>query len=176
MLSQLAEAVLPRPLSQRLWLRRHDSFAAKQPGLWVEQAKKLNLDKFRSFPTQDGITVYQYDGYCLGEIQTDADGKQITNSLSDFFNAMRMVVIAYERTIAVANEALEEATGEGASSSDKVSTHPIIVLQPAEYMILTQHPNFLALLHTNDFNHWQSIELQDTGSCVYRITVSDIDI
>ncbi len=166
MLSQLAEAILPHPLSQRLWLHRHETLAAKQPSRWVEHAQRLSLEKFRSFSTPDGITVYTYNNHVLGEIHCDKAKKQTKNTLSDFFNAMRMVVEAYERMIAINDEHLQPG---------KVSTHPIVVLQPVEFEILENHPDFKLLVDDAFHNCWQEVSLVEVGNCVYRITVSDIE-
>lgn len=163
MFAQLADAILPTKVSHRLWLHRHDSFAAKQPSRWIDHAQQFTLKHFRSFMSPDGICRYQYGPYLIGEIHYNTDGKPIHNTLSDFFNALRMVVTAYERIIILSDLKRQQSTE---------SAHSIIVLQPIELKMLKKHPDYQALILNNKRDSRQTITLVETGNHVYRIMVT----
>jgi len=157
--------LLPQGVSHRLWLRRHESIAAKQPSRWTELAQQFTLKYFGSFNSPDGICLYRYETRPIGEIRCDAQGKPITNTLSDFFNAMRMVVEAYERMIIISDQFKQT----GATTA-----HTIVVLQPIELEMLKNHPNYTALVQRNKREYKQTIRLVETGSHVYRIEVKKL--
>ncbi len=162
MLTQFADAILPKRVSHRLWLHRHDSLAAKQPSRWIEHAKQFTLKHFRSFTSSDDICRYQYGSRQIGEIHYNTAGKPTKNTLSEFFNAMRMVVEAYERVIIISDHYRQNSPE---------TAHSIVVLQPLELKILRSHPDYQALIAHNQRDSKQIVRLVETGNHVYRIVV-----
>lgn len=163
MLTQFAVAILPKRVSHRLWLHRHDSLAAKQPSRWIEFASQFTLKDFCSFITPGDIHNYHYDARPIGTIHRNPEGKATRNTLSEFFNAMRMVVEAYERMIVISDQHLQ---------NDDVGAHSIVVLHPVELQILKNHPDYKELVLTNRRDYKQTISLVEAGNHVYRIVIT----
>jgi len=118
---------------KRFWLHLGERVAAKQSHRWPELAATCDLDAFRSFEQSDQ-TVFTYAGVEVGTTTGDPT-KYGENTLSDFMNALRMVVAAYERCIRLGDLLLQ---GES-------PTAPPIVLCEQARLMLFSHPQFVSL-------------------------------